>query len=95
MEKLKKQFVEIFEISPEIALDLPLLMLMGEEKLLIENHKGINQFHHNEIKIKLKKGYLLVKGEKLNIEEINIDYISISGTVSALLYDKGKRGESS
>ncbi|MEJ6952016.1 YabP/YqfC family sporulation protein [Natronospora cellulosivora (SeqCode)] len=92
MEKLKRQFVEMFQISPEIALDLPLMMLIGEERLELENHKGVSQFHREEIKVKVKKGYMLIKGNKLSIDEINSESISITGIISSISYEK--KGES-
>ena len=95
MEKLRKQFVDIFELSPEIALDLPLLMLLGQEKLELENHKGISQFHREEIKVKVKLGYILIKGQELAIDEINSESLSISGLISSISYEKRKGGGSS
>ncbi|MFW6305812.1 MAG: sporulation protein YqfC [Bacillota bacterium] len=87
MDKLKRQFIEVFDLSPEIAMDLPLIMMLGKEKIYLENHKGVSHFSDEELKIKIKSGFLVINGKKLIINEINSDYLSISGNIISVSYE--------
>ncbi len=87
MNKLRSQFIEIFDLSPEIAMDLPLIMMVGDGKIYIENHKGISLFQDKEIKIKINKGFIIFKGEDLIVGEINSESITISGKILSLSYE--------
>lgn len=87
MDKLKRQFIEIFDLSPEIAMGLPLIMMIGDSKVYLENHKGISHFQDKEIKIKINNGSLIFKGKDLLVDEINSESISISGNILSLSYE--------
>lgn len=88
MDKIKKQFLDIFDLSPEIILDLPLIMLVGQQKLYIENHKGIRNFDSDKIKININRGYLIFSGKGLVVEEIRKDCLFISGSIVMIQYEE-------
>ena len=67
MDKLKRQFIRVFELPADIIMDLPLLMLVADNKLYLENHKGISYFQSEEIKIKIKSGFIILRAEPLNL----------------------------
>lgn len=94
MDKLKKQFVELFDLPPEVILNLPLLMVIGNSRLQIENHKGLRKYNSDEIKIKIKEGYIIVHGKNLIVKEISEDSLSITGCIYDLsyLYKEGPSG---
>jgi len=87
MNKLRSQFMGIFDLSAEVAMDLPLIMMVGDGKICIENHKGISLFQDKEIKIKINNGFIVFKGEELVVGEINSESITISGRILSLIYE--------
>ncbi|MFP4015431.1 MAG: YabP/YqfC family sporulation protein [Halanaerobiales bacterium] len=95
MGKFKRQFVDFFGLSPEIAMDLPLIMMVGDGQIYLENHKGISHFKDVEIKVKINQGFLVFTGEKLIVEEINNESISISGRIHSLTYETRFWGDGS
>ncbi|HLV10136.1 MAG TPA: YabP/YqfC family sporulation protein [Halanaerobiales bacterium] len=95
MGRLKKQFVEVFDLSPEVVLDLPLLMFIGNQNLFIENHKGVRYYHDNQIIIKVSDKYIIIEGQALVIDEINSDNLFISGSINSISYKDGNGGEKS
>ncbi len=88
MSSLKSLFGDFFELPKEVVLDSPLIMLVGKEKLFLENHKGIALYQKDTINIRLNTGFLKVKGNKLEIEEIETDKIYVIGNISGLEYCK-------
>lgn len=95
MDKLKKHFMEVFELSSDVTLDLPLVMMVANDKLYIENHKGISYFQTEEIKVKIKNGSIVIKGEKLFINEIDSESLSISGKILIISYENRMEGMAS
>jgi len=87
MDKLKRQFLGVFDLPSEITMDLPLMMLVGNNKLFLENHKGISFFQKDEIKVKTKQGYILISGEGLSINEIDTVSLTISGGLYSISYE--------
>jgi len=86
VKSLKSQFSDFFELPEEVILDLPLIMLVGPEKLFLENHKGITLYRKDLIKIRINPGFLIIKGNELEINEIAANKLYISGSISGLNY---------
>lgn len=70
----------------------------NREKTTLTDIKEIDSFDEEEIRATLNKGALVIKGEKLNIQMLDLAEGSavISGTVNSLMYvkvkDKGEKG---
>lgn len=73
---------------------------MENHKVTIENREmttvtdivEIDSFDEEEIRAKLKKGAIIIKGEKLNIRKLDLDAGSaeIGGIINSLMYVKTK-----
>ena len=87
MASFKTQFSDVFELPEEILLDAPLIMLVGKRKIYLENHKGIALYQKDLIKVRVKSGILIIKGDKLKIEEIESENIYIQGKINELAYE--------
>ncbi len=46
-------------------MDLPRITMIGQIHIYIENHRGLLTFADNEVRLLLKQGQLLIKGEQL------------------------------
>ncbi len=87
MTSLKEQFSDFFELPREVILSAPLIMMVGQKKMYIENHNGIALYQEDKVKIRLESGSLTVEGKKLLISEIDTEYIYISGIISSFNYE--------
>lgn len=73
---------------------------LEEHRLTIENRVlttitdilEIDSFDEEEIRAKLKKGAIIIRGEKLNIRKLDLEssFAEIGGTINSLMYVKGK-----
>jgi len=81
--------------------------MMGKNNVIMENHKvmienremttitdiaEIDSFDEEEIRAKLHKGMIIIKGEKLNIRKLDLESgeAEIGGTINSLMYVKVK-----
>ncbi|MDR3559992.1 MAG: sporulation protein YabP [Negativicutes bacterium] len=73
------------------------LTLVDREELTVEGVANLGSFDEREIVMETEGGLLTVRGEGLNIKQLNLEKgnISIDGTVKTLVYEdetKQKRG---
>lgn len=59
----------------------------GREYVLVEGHGGIAAYEPNEVGFRLKKCRLTIRGEKLNIKEINRDEAYVKGKIKEIVYE--------
>ena len=77
----------MLEIPQDIILDLPRITMLGNQQLLIENHKGIIEYTPSLVRIKLNQGELIISGKNLILGNLQIEQILVEGTVEDIKYD--------
>ena len=83
----KREILERFsgaEQSMNVVPVLPLIELLGDRRLLVENHRGILLYGRDEIEVKLTIGTLCVVGCGLCIAYMSKHRLVINGTVKSL-----------
>ena len=76
---LNKRITSALNLPKEVTLDYPKITVIGEESVIIENHKGILEFSEDIIKLNTKLYILKIEGQKLNIRFITNDEMEIVG----------------
>lgn len=91
MLRRKKSKMEVLagllEIPDDLVFDLPRITLLGNQQLLVENHKGIIEYTAQQVRIQLTQGTLGVTGQNLTLGSLQAEQILIEGTIQALRYD--------
>jgi len=77
----------LFEIPPDIVLDLPRLTMLGNQQLLVENHKGIIEYTPVLVRIKLNLGELKVIGTNMVLSNLQSEQILLDGSISEIKFD--------
>ena len=62
-KKGKEVLVEKLELPKDVILDIPKIIVMGRNEITIENHKGIQIFEKNKIKINTNMAPIEIKGD--------------------------------
>ena len=86
MKNIKRTVTQALEISEEIILDLPLITLIGREKLIVENYKGIIEYGDKTVRINTGAGILKIEGDKLLLKNITSESINVTGVISRFEY---------
>ncbi|SHJ79309.1 sporulation protein YqfC [Paramaledivibacter caminithermalis] len=84
--KIKSNISNILEIPKEILLDLPKITFIGNLQVSIENHKGIIEYSSENIRVKIKDGFIKISGIDLAIKTIITEEIIISGKIASIDY---------
>lgn len=88
MEKGKQRkdwfgrLINFFELPSDVLLDLPRLVMSGNEKLVIENHRGLLEYTNETVRVYTACGEICIIGEDLNLVSIEQEEIWLEGRIS-------------
>lgn len=81
LEKLKRM-----DIPQEVVLGWPRSVLLGEEKLIVEQHQGIYACTESEIVVKTSCGMMVIGGEGLSLGRYDQSGLMVLGHIRRLAY---------
>lgn len=81
LEKLRRA-----DVPQELILGWPRSVLLGDEKLIVEQHQGIYACTEDEIVLKTTCGHLVITGEKLSLSRYDRDGLVVFGKIEKLSY---------
>lgn len=84
IRNIKNEVSDILELPKEVMLDLPKITSVGNQQLIVENHKGIIEYTSNKIRISVSLGILMIQGKNLYIKTIIKEEIIIVGIIYSL-----------
>jgi len=64
------------------VLNLPLISVIGNEELIIENYKSVVEYSEEVVRISTSCGILKVEGRKLNLRRMTSEAVTITGTLT-------------
>ncbi len=92
--KEKRGFMDRFSSMSDLPLEplprVPLVELAGENRILVENHKGLAEYGCSEIQVKVSYGILCVCGRKLRIVNMTRQRVVIAGCIDNISIIRGK-----
>lgn len=87
MSKVKKDLAEKLDIPRDVILNIPKIVIVGNDELTIENHQGILQFSDNFMRIKSNLGNIGIQGRDFEILFISGTTIVLSGVFKSVEYE--------
>ncbi|MDR7870177.1 MAG: sporulation protein YqfC [Tissierellaceae bacterium] len=84
MDDLKMSITDALELPLDVAMDLPKIILVGNLKINITNHKGIIEYTKELIRINSKIGMIKITGQSLEIKNVLMEEISINGLIEKI-----------
>lgn len=84
--RIKKTITSMFELPKEIVFNLPLINVIGNEEINIENYKGIIEYNLERVRINTSCGIIKIEGKKLLLKQITAENISVTGSISKFEY---------
>ena len=81
LEKLKHA-----DVPQELIFGWPRSVLLGDEKLIVEQHQGIFACTEQEIVLKTGCGLMVITGNKLSISRFDGDGLVVFGHIEKLSY---------
>ena len=86
-KNIKHKLADYLDIPKEIILDYPLVSLIGNEEVAIQNHKGLIEYTDNVLRLKTALYPIRVDGKNFVIQKITNEYVKISGIIVNIAYE--------
>jgi len=83
--KINKKITSALDMPKEVMLDYPKITIMGEESIVVENHKGLIELSQTVIRLNTKIYIIKISGENLDIKSISQDDIEIEGKITGVI----------
>ncbi|KUP06027.1 sporulation protein YqfC [Bacillus coahuilensis m2-6] len=77
------------DLPQDVMMDMPRITMVGQLHIYIENHRGLLTFSDKEVRLLLKQGQLLIKGNGFVIKTILPEEILLEGTISEVFFLDG------
>jgi sporulation protein YqfC len=74
------------DLPQELVLGWPRSVLLGNEKLIVEQHQGIYACTQEEIVLKTMCGHLVISGKQLSLSRYDQDGLVVFGKIENLSY---------
>lgn len=84
--RFKRQFSDYLELPGDIMLDLPKIVLVGNLQVFIENHRGIQEYTPQLVRVIVNEKVVEVTGENLTLRNILPDEICVEGRINTLTF---------
>lgn len=79
-----EKLAQVFDLPADAVAGLPLIELIGDKQLRVENHRGILAYDPREIHIGGGKVALRVRGLGLELKVMNAGELLITGQIFAV-----------
>ena len=84
----RKQWVQKLadgaDLSGEPLPGVPLVELAGENRVLIEGHRGVTRYCRDQICVKVKYGCVCILGSCLELTRMTKEQLIVSGRIEAV-----------
>ncbi len=85
-KKIKRQISEFLEIPGDVMLDLPKIVLVGNIKIFIENHRGILEYTTEKVRVNVMEYEVAVTGENLLLRNVLPDELCVEGMIKSVSF---------
>lgn len=77
----KKKVTDMLELPKEVVLNLPMISMIGNEEMHVENYKGILEYDSERIRIYTGNGILKLEGRGLLLKAMTTEEIVVKGVI--------------
>lgn len=87
----KNKIAKKFDMPAEALLDIPKFIVIADNEVTVENHKGILSFKEDEIKLNTSLGVVTIKGKDFEILYLSQNTITLSGCFKSLEFERSDK----
>lgn len=84
---LREKFADAVDISKDQILGMPLISMIGDREMTIENYIGILEYSDTVMRIKCKAVALRIDGNNLEIRTMTREFLYITGRIKCFSYE--------
>jgi len=85
--RIRRSLTDLLELPPEVMLDLPRIMLVGQMRVQVENHRGLIEYTPVKVRVSINSGELVISGHDLVVRNILTDEIILDGYIQSIAFE--------
>lgn len=93
MRRKARKLDEILEIPVELSTDNPKITIVGFERVLIENYRGILEYQEYFVRLNTYIGIININGFNLQLEEMTTDDLLVTGKIDSIDFESTTEDE--
>lgn len=82
--RLGAKLAEFLELPLDTVVDLPKMVVNGNQQLIIENHRGVIEYERSVIRVGTKLGELRITGSELVLVSVFKEELVIAGKIGQI-----------
>lgn len=86
-DTLREKFADTVDISKDQILGVPLVSMIGDREMTIENYVGILEYSDTVIRIKCKAIIVRIDGKNLELKTMTREFLYITGRFKCFSYE--------
>lgn len=83
---LRDRILRVSELPKDVVMGMPVLNVVGQSELHLENYRGILEYTEELVRILIKGGQIKVTGRFLRVVYYTNDEMKISGHIKSIEY---------
>jgi len=84
--KAKDHMASFLDLPQEAVCDWPRLTLIGDTRLLLENHRGVVIYESELLRVNVTLGQLEIRGKDLKLKVLRSDVIAVEGSIKSIRF---------
>jgi len=84
-----RRVVQASGLPEDVVLGMPRVLLRGDSKLLLENHRGGVEYGPERLRVRTALGILTVEGAALTLSQLGENDLLLSGTIRSVTFAEG------
>lgn len=85
---IKEKVTQLSEMPKDVVMGMPMLTMMGQMELNIENYRGMIEYTEFLIRVQTRAGQIRITGEHLRVDSYTNDEMKITGCIETIEYLK-------
>ncbi|RKQ37826.1 sporulation protein YqfC [Oceanobacillus halophilus] len=85
-QRVQSLLINSFALPSDVILELPRITVIGQIHVYIENHQGLATYSDTELKLKINKGYIQIKGKSFVLKMMLPEEILLEGTITDIKF---------
>ncbi|MFZ5826065.1 MAG: sporulation protein YqfC [Bacillota bacterium] len=83
---LRDRLVSLLELPGDAMLDVARITVVGDMEMVIENHRGLNEYTPDRVVMTVPEGQICIDGEGLQIGSISPEQVILLGKIRGMRY---------
>lgn len=81
-----KKIVESTELPKDVVMGMPVLTMIGQSELSLENYRGILEYTDTLVRIQTRAGQIKINGRGIHVTYYANDEMKITGHIESIEY---------